>query len=105
MEFIKIATVNDFREKNIISYNLIGKCIGVVRKEDGNFFATEVGCKHQRADLTKGEIKGLIVTCHRHGWQYDLESGKCLNHDSADLRKYPLKIENDEIYISLQPLD
>lgn len=105
MDFIKVGTVNDFKEKHIKSYRLLGKFIGVVRKEDGRFFATEVGCKHQRADLTKGEVDGMIVICPRHGWQYDLESGRCLNHDSAELRKYPLKIENGDIYISLQPIE
>lgn len=105
MDFIKVATVNDFKEKHIKSYSLLGKFIGVVRRENGEFFATEVGCKHQRADLTKGQVEGLIVTCPRHGWRYDLDSGKCLNHNSAELRKYPLKIKNGDIYIALQAID
>jgi len=105
MDFIKIAKVNDFCDKHIKSYSIMGKKIGVVRKENGNFFAIEVGCKHQKADLTQGEIKGMIVTCPRHQWQYDLSTGKCLNHDSVDLRRHELKIEDGDIFISLQPIE
>ena len=66
MDFIKIANVNDFEDKHIKSYSIMGKKIGVVRQDDGEFFAIEVGCKHQSADLTEGKVDGLLVTCPRH---------------------------------------
>ena len=105
MDFIKIAKVNDFEDKHIKTYSIMGKKIAVVRRQNGQFFAIEAGCKHQGADLTSGKIDGLLVTCPRHQWQYDLETGKCLNHDSPLLRKYVLKIENDTIFVSLRPVD
>ena len=101
MDFIKLAKVNDFEDKHIKSYSIMGKKIGVVRQDDRDFFAIEDGCKHQRADLTEGKVDGLVVTCPRHGWVYDLATGKCLNHDSVELRRYALKIEDGNIFISL----
>jgi UDP-MurNAc hydroxylase len=36
-------------------------------------------CPHLRGDLSRfGEISGTTLTCAMHGWQYDLETGKCL---------------------------
>lgn len=105
MDFIKIAKVNDFEDKHIKSYTIMGKKVGVVRESDGNFYAIEVGCKHQGADLTEGKIEGSIATCPRHQWKYDLVSGKCINHESPELRRYDLKIEDENIFISLRPVD
>jgi nitrite reductase/ring-hydroxylating ferredoxin subunit len=105
MDFIKIAKVNDFQDKHIKSYSIMGKKIGLVRQSDGGFFAIEVGCKHQGADLTEGPIEGLIVTCPRHHWKYDLSTGMCLNHESTHLRRHALKIENGNIFVSLRPVD
>lgn len=105
MDFIKIAKVNDFEDDHIKSYSIMGKKVGVVREENGDFFAIEVGCKHQIADLTKGEINGMVVTCPRHQWMYDLSSGKCLNHESVDLRRHAIKIEDSNIFISLHPIE
>lgn len=105
MDYIKIAKINDFRDKDIKSYTIMGKKIGIVRKNSDDFFAIEVGCKHQNADLTKGAVDGLVVTCPRHGWQYDLETGHCLNHESSKLRRHELKIEDGLIYISLLPIE
>ncbi len=105
MDFIKIAKINDFENKHIKSYSIMGKKIGVVREDNGEFFAIEVGCKHQRADLTDGLIEGMVVTCPRHQWKYDLSTGKCLNHESVDLRRHALKIEDGNIYICLSPIE
>jgi nitrite reductase/ring-hydroxylating ferredoxin subunit len=100
-EYIKIAKVSDFTNVTIRSYSIIGKKIGVIKRSDGTFYAIDVACKHQGADITKGPIVNNVATCPRHQWQYDLETGKCLNHDSPDLRRYPLKIDNDSILVSL----
>lgn len=105
MDYIKVAKVNDFEDKHIKSYSIMGKKIGVVREDNGTFFAVEVGCKHQSADLTEGKIDGLVVTCPRHHWMYNLATGKCLNHDSVDLRRHALKIEDGNIFISLLPIE
>jgi len=105
MDYIRIAKVNDFKDKHIKSFSLMGKKIAVIKREDNSFYGIEASCKHQGADLTAGKITGMIATCHRHQWEYDLETGKCLNHDSPDLRKYAIRIEEEDIFISFLPID
>jgi len=104
MDYIRIANVNDFKDKHIKSFSFMGKKIGVIKREDNSFYGIEISCKHQGADLTAGKINGMIATCHRHQWEYDLETGKCLNHDSPDLRKYDSRVEGDDILISFIPI-
>ena len=101
LEYIKIANKSDFANISIKSYSLFGKKIGIIKRDDGSFYAIDVACKHQGADLTTGQIVKNIATCPRHKWQYDLVTGECLNHDSPVLKRYPLKLENDSILVSL----
>ncbi len=103
MQFVKVGKVTDYETIKIKSFSLLGKKVGVIKRSDGSFYAIEVGCKHQGADLTNGKMKNGIATCPRHGWQYDLESGECLNEDSPKLRRHDLKIEDGVIWISLHP--
>lgn len=105
MDYIKIAKIIDFKNKSIKSYSIFGKKIGIIKKSDSSFYAIEVGCKHQGADLTVGVIKGKVATCHRHQWQYDLETGECLNHTSPILKKYGLKIIGEDIFVSTHAVD
>lgn len=104
MQYIRIAKVSDFDRRRMRSYTVLGRKVGIVRDRDGTFFATEVSCKHQNADLSTGHIRGDIVTCPRHGWTYNIRTGECLNHDSAPLRRYGLEVEGEEILLSTMPL-
>ena len=104
MQFIKLGKVTDFEVIKIKSYSMLGRKVGVIKRPDGSFYAIEVGCKHQGADLTLGTIKDGIATCPRHGWQYDLETGECLNENSSPLRRHELKIEDGCIWVSLHPM-
>ena len=44
-------------------------------------------CPHRQADLaTFGRVDGCVLTCDLHGWQFDLESGRCLTADDRKIR-------------------
>ena len=37
-------------------------------------------CPHLKADLSKfGIVEGSTLTCNLHGWQWNLENGRCLH--------------------------
>jgi UDP-MurNAc hydroxylase len=66
------------------------------RRDDGFFerdgWRIERWCPHRQADLTNfGEIDGGVLTCSLHHWQFELETGRCLN--SADRRLRCERIE------------
>jgi UDP-MurNAc hydroxylase len=49
-------------------------------------------CPHLKADLSRfGEVEDGVLTCTLHGWQFDLETGKCLTSD--DRKLFSKKIE------------
>ncbi len=82
----------------------IGGCpVGVLRRADGTFIARELTCKHHGADLSGGERSGNVVSCPRHGWEYDLDSGECVSHPSLPLRAYATKIEGGRLWVSSKP--
>jgi UDP-MurNAc hydroxylase len=44
-------------------------------------------CPHLGADLARfGNVDDGVLTCGLHGWQFDLDSGRCLTSDDARLR-------------------
>ncbi|QAR33541.1 Rieske (2Fe-2S) protein [Geovibrio thiophilus] len=108
MDFIKAAKTEDFTGTSWKAVKILAKNIGIFKRDDGSFYAMEISCKHQQANLlTNGLPKsGSVIKCHRHGWEYDLSTGRCLTHPDgySDLRFYELKVENGAIFISAAPL-
>lgn len=44
-------------------------------------------CPHMKADLSKfGVVDGTTLTCNQHGWQWDLDTGRCLTAKGHELR-------------------
>jgi len=105
MRFVRIAKTADFDEKRFRRFTLLAKKLAIFKEPDGTYYAIEIACKHQNWDLTTGRIEGDIATCPRHGWVYNIKTGECLSHSSAPLRRYTVKVEGDEIWVSLSPIE
>jgi UDP-MurNAc hydroxylase len=44
-------------------------------------------CPHLKADLSKfGVVEGSTLTCNLHGWQWNLDNGRCLTARGHELR-------------------
>jgi UDP-MurNAc hydroxylase len=49
-------------------------------------------CPHLKADLTRfGHIENGVLTCTMHGWQFDLETGRCLTSEGHPLYTQSLR--------------
>ena len=70
---------------------------------DGNYYAIDDRCPHMGADLSCGVLKERTVMCTWHGWQFDLESGSCLNVEWAKVRRYPVRLEGEDIHVTVEP--
>lgn len=85
---------------------MLGRLVAIIRERDGSFWATEIACKHQNADLvSEGLWRGEEVLCRRHGWKYNIRTGQCLNQNSAPLRRHHLKVIAGELHVSVQPIE
>jgi len=105
MDYIKVASRGEFDSARFKRMRILARNIAIFKDDNDSFFAIEVNCKHQNADLTAGTLDGDLLTCPRHGWTYDIRTGACVNYDSAPLRRFDLKIEGDDIYISIHPVE
>jgi nitrite reductase/ring-hydroxylating ferredoxin subunit len=66
----------------------------------GTFYAIEETCPHRGGPLSEGSLEGTVVACPWHGWQYDVTSGACLTNPSVNQKKYAVKVEGNDIFVS-----
>lgn len=48
----------------------------LLAKVGDEYYATEDRCPHLHARLVLGKLDGTVVTCPRHGSQYDIKTGE-----------------------------
>ncbi|AEW06807.1 Rieske (2Fe-2S) iron-sulfur domain protein [Sulfobacillus acidophilus DSM 10332] len=72
-------------------------------------FATDDTCSHQEASLSEGSYAGYIVTCPRHGGQFDIRTGQAVKMPAVSpITVFPVKVVDGDVYVAVDksgPLD
>jgi nitrite reductase (NADH) small subunit len=75
--------------------------IAVFRTADDRVFALLDRCPHKAGPLSQGIVHGETVTCPLHSWQIDLQSGEAKAPDIGCARRFPVKVEDGNVYLAL----
>jgi len=68
---------------------------------EGSIRALSNVCRHFGGPVGFHQAKDGVFTCLWHCWQYSCEDGACITQPRLPLRRYPLLIEGDDIYVDL----
>jgi nitrite reductase/ring-hydroxylating ferredoxin subunit len=64
------------------------------------FLACADRCPHAGATLSDGELEGSVVTCPRHGSQFDVTTGQRVRGPAdTDIATYPTVADGGELYL------
>ncbi len=74
-DFIEVCKKNELTNGTMKRVYMEGKDITLALVE-GKYYAAAGRCPHMKAFLSRGTLKGTIVTCPMHGSQFDLQDGK-----------------------------
>lgn len=55
-------------------------------------------CPHEHTDIPLKALDGKQLKCPKHGWTFDLASGRCIAGGERPLKRYPAKTEAGIIY-------
>ncbi|AOX99511.1 nitrite reductase small subunit NirD [Jeongeupia sp. USM3] len=75
--------------------------IAVFRTATDSVFALLDRCPHKGGPLSQGIVHGEAVTCPLHSWNIDLTSGEARASDVGCARRFPVKVENGEVFLAL----
>jgi len=66
------------------------------------FFAVQDACSHNGESLSKGKINYLgEVICPSHNYCFNMQNGREMGSRSADLKTYPIKIDEGGFFIGV----
>jgi len=108
MEYIRVADKADLPINKMIMVVVGGKEI-LLTNLDGSYYAIANKCTHAGGSLAKGSLTGSVVTCPRHGSQFDLKTGKnvrgakigFIKINVKDETSYMVKVEGTDILVGI----
>ncbi len=67
---------------------------------DGHFYAIKDACPHAEYPLVKGTLRGEVVACSSHNWQFNVRTGDCVRGDmEGKIRQFEVEIRDDEVWV------
>jgi nitrite reductase/ring-hydroxylating ferredoxin subunit len=93
------VTVNDLVEGKLTEICLVGKRIGLLKK-DNTILAFAALCPHAGAALCTGWVDGLgRIVCPEHKYRFDPANGRNTSGEGYKLVTYKVQLMADAIFI------
>lgn len=115
-QYHRIASTQELAEGSAKKFLVQGTEI-LLAKVNGKYYAAENRCPHMGGDLSQGHLEGNVITCPRHGSQFDLTDGSVIRwlksaglissvakalRPPRKLTTYNVKIEGNDVMVELQ---
>jgi 3-phenylpropionate/trans-cinnamate dioxygenase ferredoxin subunit len=99
--WILACATDDIDDEDLLRFDYADKTFCIYNTAKG-FYATDGMCTHEDEHLEFGMVIGMVVECPLHQGRFNILTGEALSAPvCVDLKTYPVKIENGEIYLDV----
>lgn len=73
----------------------------IVTRVDGELVAVSGVCPHEDVALVDGALRDHAIVCPGHAYVFDLRTGRCQHDPDLELRRYPITLVGDQLWVDL----
>jgi len=111
-----VGPVELLERTGLLTARVGGREIGVIATPDGPR-AVRNRCPHQGGPLCRGPVAlrlegtpgkydagdRLVLRCPWHGWEFDLQTGRCPDDAAMRVAVYPVRVESGRVLVRTRP--
>jgi nitrite reductase (NADH) small subunit len=112
-EWIDVGSAADLERDGRVVARVNGREVGVIAEPDGTLRGIRNRCPHHGGPLCLGRVGERVVgdpgvyrlterrtlRCPWHGWEFDLETGVCLDEPALRAAVYSARIEDGRVFL------
>lgn len=80
---------------------VVGDAIVALFHDEAGWHALSGICPHHGGPLGKGSLKGCVVTCPWHGWQFDVRDGTYQHSDQLKHPTFATRVSDGRVAVRL----
>ena len=93
-----VAPVSALKPGKTTYLDCDGRNLFVYRKGT-NIKVYDSRCPHQVTNIPHLALAGTTLTCPKHEWAFDIESGRCIANGDRPLTEFPHKVEKRRLLV------
>ena len=99
--WLEVTEESGIEVEDIVRFDHDDKSYCVYKLEDG-YYATDGYCTHETVHLEDGLVVDDEIECPMHQGIFNIKTGEAISPPACDdLKTYPVKVENDLVYINI----
>ncbi|HQU67465.1 MAG TPA: MocE family 2Fe-2S type ferredoxin [Albidovulum sp.] len=100
--WIDACSTDEIDEEDVMRFDHDGRTFAIYHSPDGEFFATDGLCSHEKVHLAGGLVMDYMIECPKHNGQFDYRTGEAMRAPvCVNLRTYPVKVEGERVLIQV----
>ncbi|HET7760684.1 MAG TPA: Rieske (2Fe-2S) protein, partial [Gaiellaceae bacterium] len=99
---VRAASLEELRKAGRLVVAVNGHTVFLLADGD-DVHAVDNRCPHMGFPLHRGSVSDGILTCHWHHARFDLCTGGTFDQWADDLRRFPVEIEGDDVFVDVSP--
>jgi 3-phenylpropionate/trans-cinnamate dioxygenase ferredoxin component len=101
-QWVDACSVSDIENEEAIRFDHGGGTFAIYRSPEGEFFATDGLCTHEKVHLADGLVMDDVIECPKHNGHFNYKTGAARRAPACvDLRTYRVRVENQRVFIEI----
>jgi nitrite reductase/ring-hydroxylating ferredoxin subunit/alkylhydroperoxidase/carboxymuconolactone decarboxylase family protein YurZ len=92
-----VAAVVDLPIGQTVRLDCDGRSLFVLRAEEDDIRVYDSRCPHQVTNIPDLALDGRTLTCPKHHWAFDIETGECIEKGDRPLKRFSHRIEDGRL--------
>lgn len=101
-EWVQACGEDDVEPEDVVRFDHDGRTFAVYRSPEGDYFATDGLCTHEKVHLADGLVMDDTIECPKHNGRFDYRTGQAMGAPvCVNLKTYPVKREGGQVLIEV----
>jgi len=102
-EWIEVCAANEIDLEDVIRFDHGDQTFAVYRSDEGDYYATDGYCTHERFHLSDGLVIGCQIECPKHNGRLDLKTGEPKRVPICKrIKTYPVTVKDGKVFIKIE---
>jgi nitrite reductase (NADH) small subunit len=112
-DWVDVGSVADLERTGRLVARVNGREVGVVAEAGGALYGIRNRCPHHGGPLCLGRVVERVggepgvyelagkrtLRCPWHGWEFDLDTGACLDEPTLRAAVYPVRVDDGRVLV------
>jgi len=98
--YYKSFPVSKLTDKNNFAFKIKNNEL-ITAKYKNEIYVFDNVCPHRNLSLIKSHFEENYLICNHHNLKFKLDTGECISNTNYCLKKYPIKIYKDYIWVKI----